>query len=231
MPITIDNLPPISTIDPPDLLVVHNVATDRTKGISYQNLLNELITDINAVTQGQLNTAIANVTAAYQAADTVVLQAVFHVGCKISVTSGPFVSNYPGSILGFGTWVQELGNYYRAGSAAGDTYGTTFHNHTGTTADTILNGSQIPEHSHTYKDTYHTEHSTLASTTPAFNEYYEYRGHSGVGTYWSDYDNDYFMYKVRNTEPFGGSLGHNHVISDANHLPPTMVEIVWRRIS
>lgn len=240
MPITIDNLPPVSTIDPPDLLVVHNVATDRTKGISYQNLLTELITDINAVTQGQLNTAIANVTAAYQAADTMVLQAVFHIGSKISVTSGPFLSNNPNTILGFGTWVEENGWYYRGYTSSpyegvvyniDQTYGAAQHNHTGTTADTILNLSQTPNHSHDYKDTYLTENYTRNYTNPGFGEYFENRGHTGIGTDGSDYDNDIFLYKNRTTSAVGGTLGHNHVIATNTHLPPTKVERVWRRIS
>lgn len=240
MPITIDNLPPVSTIDPPDLLVVHNVATDRTKGISYQNLLTEITTDINAVTQSQLNTAIANVTAAFQAADLVVKDLVFHIGCRISVTSGPFLNNNPGTILGFGNWVEEQGNYYRGYTSnaiqgviydINTTYGSSEHNHGGTTGDTTLNSSQIPAHFHSYKDTYHTEASGYGSQYPAFDEYYESRGHDGIGAEGSDYDNSLFMYKNRNTSSVGGTLGHNHTMTHSQHLPPTRVERVWRRIS
>ena len=238
MSITIDNLPPVTSIDPPDLIVVHNVATDRTKGITYQNLLNEITTDINAVTQGQLNTAIANVTTAFQAADLAVKDIVFHIGCRISVTSGPFLNNNPSVILGFGNWVEEQGNYYRGYTPdaiqgvvydINTTYGSSEHNHGGTTGDTTLNSSQIPEHFHVHKDTYLTE--AFGSQNPPFDEYYELRGYTGIGTDGSDYDNNYFLYKNRTTSSVGGSLGHNHTMLWSQHLPPTKVERIWRRIS
>lgn len=240
MPITIDNLPLVSTTESADLFVLHQVGTDRTKGISYQNLLNEVRADINAVTQTQLNDTIAAITAAYQAADLSRLQLVFPVGSKIALNGGPMFSVNPATYLGFGTWQKESGYYYRGQTndlvfgyiyGTGGTYGSTTHNHSGTTADTVLNLSQIPEHVHDHKDTFHTEHYSYAVQDVSRQEFCENRGTRGIGTNGSDYDNDLFFYKVRQTSPAGGTQGHNHPIPTQEYYPPTMVEWVWRRVA
>jgi hypothetical protein len=245
MPITIDNLPPVSTTEGGDLFVLHQVGTDRTKGISYQNLLNEVRADINAVTQAQLNDAIAAITAAYQAADLSRLQLVFPVGSKIALNGGPMFSTNPATYLGFGTWQKESGYYYRGQTndlvfgyvyGTGGTYGSTTHDHTGTTGNTTLNTLQIPSHVHVHKDTIFTENEGVVSGALGEGESTEYRRAAdgvtvlgGIGNKDYDYDNNLFYFKTRNTSPAGGTQGHNHTIPTQEHYPPTMVEWVWRR--
>lgn len=242
MPILFTGLAQQSTTEPADLFVMHNSASDITKKISYQNLKNEIQADINAVTQAQLTTAIANLTAAYQAADRAVLEAVFQVGSRISLNSGPNIFVNPATYLGFGTWVWEQGYYYMGITAGvpiegfirgvGGTFGSFTHNHGGATGDTTLNSTQIPSHSHTYDDTFHTEHLYTASGYyRGPNEYLENRGFSGVGTNGTDGDNDAFLYRTRTTSAVGGTQAHNHTIPAQSHMPPTMVESVWRRIA
>lgn len=240
MPTTVDGLPNQTTIEPGDLFVLQNTAANRTRNITYDDLLAELTNDMDIITTAQLASAIAGVTAAFQAADLANLQKVFIVGSRISLIGGSALTN-PGIALGFGTWVIEEAKYY-AGYKSGDaTFGTvgniigsSTHNHSGNTGSTILNETQIPNHLHGYKDTFLTENSSISIGVLGDGEAYETRTQSGVpyaglGTDGSDYDNNYFFYKSRNTSATGGSLGHNHTISSASHLPPTIVEVVWRR--
>ena len=244
MPIPITSLPAQSTTELGDLFVMHNVAADRTKGISYQNLKNELQADINAVTQAQLTAAINNLTAAYQAADLSRLQLVFPVGSKICLSDGPNIFVNPATYLGFGTWVWEHGYYYMGVTAGipiggfvygvGGTFGSFTHNHSGVTGSTTLNESQIPSHTHSHKDTFLTENISVSAGTLGENEALEYRApgiFSGIGNQGYDYDNNVFFYKNRNTSAVGGTQAHTHTIANAEHLPPTMVESIWRRVA
>lgn len=247
MPITIDNLPQVSTTEPADLFVVHQVGTDRTRGINYQNLLNELRADINAVTQTQLNTAVTNLTNAYKAEVRANMELVFPVGSKICNNGGPLFATNPATYLGFGTWQKESGYYYRGQTndlvfgfvyGTGGTYGSTTHNHGGTTGDTTLNVSQIPSHVHTHKDTFLTENAGVVSGTLGEGESTEYRRAAdgvsvfgGIGNRDYDYDNNLFYFKTRNTAATGDTQGHNHTIPSQEYYPPTMVEWVWRRIA
>ena len=182
-----------------------------------------------------LNSSIASVTSAYQAADLVALQKVFPIGSKISLIGVSALTN-PATSLGFGTWIMEQGKFY-VGYKAGDSIfgtvgagvGDNTHNHTGTSGSTVLNGTQIPSHYHGYKDTYYTENSVYSSTAGAYGEYAESRGYSGVGTNGTDYDNDTFFYKQRNTDAFGGTQGHTHTLPYSFNIPESIVEVVWRR--
>lgn len=239
MTATIPALTGQSTTDPGDYLVIQNTAANRTRKITYDDFKNELASDMDVITSAQLASALAGVTAAYQAADAAVKAALFPVGTKISASFGILTTTNPSVVLGFGTWVKEERSYY-AGHKSGDpnfgtigaSIGGVEHNHGGSTGSTILNTNQIPAHGHPYKDTFHTESRFVSSGALGENETSEFRApgvFGGIGTNGSDYDNDVFYYKNRTTGDTGLTQGHTHTISNSNHLPPTIVEVVWRR--
>ncbi len=239
MTATIPGLTGQTTTEDADLIVLQNTAANRTRSITVANFRNELAADMDIVTTAELNLAIANVTAAYQAADAAVKAALFPVGTKISASSGALTTTNPSVVLGFGTWVKEEGKYYvghKIGDAnfgtIGASIGSVSHNHGGNTGSTTLNTTQIPSHAHSYKDTFHTESRFVSSGTLGENETSEFRApgvFAGIGAGSSDYDNDVFYYKNRTTNPTGDTQGHNHLINNDNHLPPSIVEVVWRR--
>lgn len=239
MTTTIPGLTSQSTIESGDYLVLHNTGANRTRNITYDNLKNELATDMDVITSAQLATALAGVTAAYQAADNALKELLFPVGTRISASSGVLTTTNPNVVWGFGTWVKEEGKYYVGHKLAdtnfgtiGGVLGTVQHNHLSATGSTTLNSTQIPSHTHAYKDTFHTESRFISSGTLGENETSEFRAPGvfpGIGAAASDYDNDVFYYKNRNTNPTGDTQGHSHPINNDNHLPPSIVEVVWRR--
>ena len=236
MTTTIPGLTGQTTTEDADLIVLQNTAANRTRSITVANFRNELAADMDIVTTAELNLAIANVTAAYQAADAAVKAALFPIGTKISASSGALTTTNPSVVLGFGTWVKEEGKYYVGHKTSdanfgtiGQSVGNVQHNHGGVDGTTVLNINQIPAHDHNYKDTFLTESSTVSPGTLGPGETTEFRGISGIGTNGSDYDNNTFYTKSRNTTLAGATQGHSHSINNDNHLPPSIVEVVWRR--
>lgn len=240
MPTTIDGLTGQTTTEDDDLIVLQNVAANRTRKIRYADFIAELTADMDIITSAQLATAVANLTTAFQAADLANLGKVFIVGSRISLIGASALTN-PGIALGFGTWVIEEAKYY-AGYKSGDaTFGTVgaavgsaTHNHSGVSGGTTLNLTQTPSHAHTYDDTFLTENNLTPSGTLGDGEFILSRTlsggpHSGIGTNGSDYDNNTFYVKTRTTTSVGGTLSHDHPISSSSNLPPTIVEVVWRR--
>ena len=108
MTTTIDGLTGQTTTEPDDLIVIQNVAANRTRKIRYADFIAELTADMDIITSAQLASAIAGVTAAYQAADVTNLQKVFPIGSKITLVGSGALTN-PSSSLGFGTWVKDEG--------------------------------------------------------------------------------------------------------------------------
>ncbi len=237
MSTTIDGLTGQTTTEDDDLIVLQNVAANRTRKIRYADFIAELTADMDIITSAQLATAVANLTTAFQAADLANLGKVFIVGSRISLIGASALTN-PGIALGFGTWVIEEAKYY-AGYKSGDptfgtvgaTIGSSTHNHSGYCGGTILNETQIPSHFHGVKDTILTENYSFTGAALASDESWEYRtgGFVGIGTDGSDFDNGVLFFKNRSTTAIGGSLPHNHTIPSASNLPPTIVEVVWRR--
>lgn len=240
MTTTIGGLTGQTTTEDDDLIVLQNVAANRTRKIRYADFIAELTADMDIITSAQLAVAVANLTAAYQAADLANLGKVLIVGSRISLIGASALTN-PGIALGFGTWVIEEAKYY-AGYKSGDpTFGTVgaaignaTHNHTGLVGGTAINATQIPGHEHSHKDTILTENSAVSLGTLGNDESVEFRYlgggvHGGIGTNGSDYDNNQFIYKSRVTSSVGGSQAHDHTIPSASNLPPTIVEVVWRR--
>jgi hypothetical protein len=203
MTTTIDGLTGQTTTEPDDLIVIQNVAANRTRKIRYADFIAELTADMDIITSAQLASAIAGVTAAYQAADVTNLQKVFPVGSKITLVGSGALTN-PSLSLGFGTWVKEEGKSYVAHKSGDPTLGTVgasvgsaTHNHSGVVGDTTLNLTQVPSHEHNYKDTFLTESNTVSTGTLGDGETVESRMLSGsvlsgIGTNGSDYDNSCF---------------------------------------
>lgn len=218
MTTTIDGLPSQATIEPGDLFVLQNTAANRTRHISYANLISELLNDMGVVTTTQLTTALAGITSAYQAADAANMQKVFKVGSKITLI-GPGALTNPASELGFGTWVMEEGRYYVGYKPAdtnfnniGGTLGSVEHNHGGNTGGTILNATQIPAHVHVV-------------SFPLYRELNYGQGRVATGDPITAPED----YHTSNTSSVGDSQPHNHTIATASNLPPSIVEVVWRR--
>lgn len=217
MTTTIDGLTGQTTTEPDDLIVIQNVAANRTRKIRYADFIAELTADMDIITSAQLASAIAGVTSAYQAADLTNLQKVFPVGSKITLIGSGALTN-PSSSLGFGTWVKEEGKFYvghKTGDATlgtvGANIGSATHNHSGLVGGTTLNATQIPAHTHTIYFNLYKESGVgggaVASGNPAFPE----DSHSS------------------STSSVGNSLPHDHTISSDTNLPPSIVEVVWRR--
>jgi len=223
-----------TTIVSGDYIPMYDTSATASKKITYNNLKTKLSTDINAVTQTQLTDAIASITASYTAAITASLQLVFPIGSKISGIGGGATTN-PATYLGFGTWVKEEGYFY-VGNKSGDvdfqttaaTGGAKSHDHGSVVGSTTLNSSQIPSHSHPFRDYYYIESSTSISSAP-YSEALTPGYNGGYGSHSTDTDNAYVLYKDKDTTSTGGSGSHNHSISSSSNLPPYKVEYVWRR--
>lgn len=219
MTTTIPGLTGQTTTEDADLIVLQNTAANRTRSITVANFRNELAADMDIVTTAELNLAIANVTAAYQAADNALKELLFPVGTKISASSGVLTTTNPSVVWGFGTWVKEEGKYY-VGHKTGDTnfgtiggvLGTVQHNHLSRTGGTALNLTQIPEHNHVVY-------------IPLYREVGVGAGHVASG----DAAGAVEDYHSSSTFNAGGSQPHDHPINNDNHLPPSIVEVVWRR--
>lgn len=217
MTTTIDGLTGQTTTEPDDLIVIQNVAANRTRKIRYADFIAELTADMDIITSAQLASALAGVTAAYQAADLANLQKVFPVGSKITLIGSGALTN-PSSSLGFGTWVKEEGKFYVGHKTSDVTLGTVgasvgsaTHNHSGLVGGTILNATQIPAHNHTVTFTLYRE-TGLGG------------GAIATGDPYTPEDTN-----TTTTSTVGNSQPHNHTISNDTNLPPSIVEVVWRR--
>lgn len=245
MTTTIDGLANQATTEAVDLFVLQNVAANRTRNIKYSDLINEIATDLNIVNAATLASTVATLRAEIAQAKREALELTFPVGCKItnSVHSTGVIN--PATTLGFGTWVREGGRYYVGSTKgtslgsitnfsferdAGGTVGLLTHNHGYSTGGTTLNLLQIPSHHHSYRDTFYTESSSLGVILNV-DEFAEPRTNNfaGVGSHSTDYDNNTFFFRVRNTDENGFTQPHSHTINTVDNIPHSMVEIVWRR--
>lgn len=217
MTTTIDGLTGQTTTEPDDLIVIQNVAANRTRKIRYADFIAELTADMDIITSAQLASAIAGVTAAYQASDLTNLQKVFPIGSKITLVGSGALTN-PASTLGFGTWVKEEGKFYvghKTGDATlgtvGASVGSTTHNHSGLVGGTILNLTQIPAHDHSVTFTLYREVGSGSGAIATGDIITPEDSHTSY------------------TSSVGNSQPHDHTISSDTNLPPSIVEVVWRR--
>lgn len=169
-----------------------------------------------------------------------VLQKAFPIGSLYQSTTSS-VSPSDASVLGFGTWVRIKGKFLvgidesdSSFDGVGETGGSKTHNHTDTFSvnNHTLTPSQIPAHTHDYRDRYYVESSSGVSTA-TYKEAAptNYNAKRGSGN--SDNDNTTFLYIDATTEQTGSSASHNHGISggvnSASSLPPYQTIYMWKR--
>ncbi len=218
MPTTITDLVGQSTTESGDYIVIQNVAANRTRKITYNDFKNELAADMDVVTSGALTSALAAMTAAYQAADNALKQQLFPVGTRLVMVGVNALTN-PNSYLGFGTWVKEEGYYYASHKTGDSDFGTVgafigskTHSHTGVVGGTALNVNQIPSHNHTASYRTYDDVGTIGP----------YLGFNSPGVPLKPSE-------TLTTNNTGGTQAHNHTISADSNLPPSIVEVSWRR--
>lgn len=101
------------------------------------------------------------------------------------------------------------------------TGGDIAHNHGGDTDDHTLTTSQIPSHTHTYKDSYYIEYNNPGVGQNGAVGGVDYIGptkYKGSGD--SDTDNKYIYYRNGTTNTTGNGASHNHDITSDQHIPP-----------
>ena len=99
--------------------------------------------------------------------------------------------------------------------------GDISHNHGGNAGTTTLTTSQIPSHTHTYKDSYFIEvHNPGVGAGGAIGgiDYVGPTQYKGSGD--SDNDNTRVYWRNGTTNSTGGNGGHNHTIHTDHHVPP-----------
>ena len=107
-----------------------------------------------------------------------------------------------------------------SGSAVA-TGGDISHNHGGNAGTTALTTSQIPSHTHTYKDSYFIEiHNVGVGAGGAIGgvDYVGPTKYKGSGD--SDNDNTRVYWRNGTSNSTGGGGGHNHTIHTDHHVPP-----------
>lgn len=101
--------------------------------------------------------------------------------------------------------------------------GDISHNHGGNAGSTTLSTTQIPSHTHTYKDSYFIEiHNVGVGQSGAIGGV-DFVGGGGLtfkGSGDSDNDNKYVYWRNGTTNSTGGGGSHNHTISTDFHVPP-----------
>ena len=110
-----------------------------------------------------------------------------------------------------------------SGSATA-TGGSATHNHGGNTGAHTLTTSQIPSHTHPYKDAYHAEIVDTGKVlqTGGFIDDTTGDSHSGQlkGSGDSDDDNIYLYGRNMTSSATGGGGSHSHTISTQTNVPP-----------
>ena len=99
--------------------------------------------------------------------------------------------------------------------------GDISHNHGGNAGSTTLSTTQIPSHTHTYKDSYFIEiHNPGVGAGGAIGgiDYVGPTQYKGSGD--SDNDNTRVYWRNGTTNSQGGGGSHNHTIPTDFHVPP-----------
>ena len=106
-----------------------------------------------------------------------------------------------------------------SGSAV-STGGNTNHDHFGSTQAHSLTTSQMPQHNHSYKDSYYIEYNNPGTGQNGAIGGVDNVGptkYKGSGD--SDTDNKYVYWRNGNTNQTGNSSGHDHDITTSYHVP------------
>ena len=101
--------------------------------------------------------------------------------------------------------------------------GSATHNHTGNTGNHTLTTSQIPSHSHPYKDSYYIEINNPGTGQSGAIGGVDYVGSGGTtfkGSGDSDNDNKYVYWRLGTSTSAGGGGQHLHTVSTDYNLPP-----------
>ena len=94
------------------------------------------------------------------------------------------------------------------------------HHHGSSTGNHTLTTSQIPSHTHTYKDSYYIEYNNPGQGAGGTIGGADYVTTKYKGSGDSDGDNDWVYWRNGTTNSTGTGGSHNHTISSDNHLPP-----------
>lgn len=120
----------------------------------------------------------------------------------------------PNTYLGRGTWVAEGQGRVSVGAGSGtDTNGTVQAFTAGTTGGEYsheLTSTEMPAHTHPYRDRYYIELAGSVSTAP--NKETTPVGYNlGLGSSGTDGSNDTWLYYDSDTTSTGGGLKHNNI--------------------
>lgn len=135
-------------------------------------------------------------------------------------------SRNPATIYGYGTWVPYAsGRMVLGAGTSTDSNGAQRSftaGSTGGTYEEVIAQSQLPSHSHSYKDRYLYENNSSLSAVPVGNKETVGTVNGGRGNEGVDSDNNTFVY----TNDVTGSVGGNQPV---NNLPPYVVCYIWLR--
>ena len=135
-------------------------------------------------------------------------------------------SRNPAIIYGYGTWVPYAEGRVIIGAGTGtDINGNQKSFSEGSTGgeyDVTLTESEIPQHTHKYRDRYYAESPTPTANVPASNKETNNFINGGIGSGDTDYDNNTFVYVDDTTGNVGGGQPHNN-------LPPYIACYIWLR--
>jgi hypothetical protein len=134
----------------------------------------------------------------------------------------------PSIIYGYGVWVKFAQGRTLIGSGT-----TTDTNNlqksfpsesSGGTFENTISNSQLPQHSHSYQDSYYFENAASVAGVPTSNKQNVGFINGGWGSGRTDQDNNTLVFRNGVTDPVGSNQAVNNV------QPYTVVNI-WRRIS
>ena len=195
-----------------------NLYVDGTSTLSGSVTINSIPTASSATNYNFLVSQAGQVVNQVNAAPIPVGGIIMWSGTIASIPSGWALCNGTNGTPNLtDKFIVGAGNTYSTGS----TGGSTTHDHGGNAGNTTLSTSQIPSHTHNYKDSYYIEVNNPGVGSGGAIGGVDYVGptpYKGSGD--SDGDNRYVYYRTGNTNSTGGSSAHNHTISSDNHLPP-----------
>ena len=134
----------------------------------------------------------------------------------------------PATIYGYGQWVPYANGRVVIGAGTSTDANGLLQSFaagsTGGTSQNTLSTSQMPEHSHQYRDSYMLEKSSELASVPASNKQLVGLINGGAGNGDLDFDNNTLVFNNSNTQPVGGN-------QPINNLPPYIVCHIWLRIA
>ncbi len=134
----------------------------------------------------------------------------------------------PAVIYGYGSWVPYAQGRVIIGHGTGtDDNGVQRSFNSGSTGGEYahtLSNSEMPSHSHPYKDTYLYENAGNTGSIPASSKETVGFVNGGLGSGRADFDNDTMVFRDRTTDSVGAGQAHNNV-------QPYVSVNIWKRVS